>query len=96
MKSILIRPCGPVEPASGKPVYFHDDHDFDMLSFLANEFDNQHITAVIVEVEDDPLVELQAKYARLQFAAKRLLTCWEGGDLAESVRHLNRVLDLQA
>jgi len=92
MKTVILRPVGRIDATTPEKVFFPDDHGFDMVSFLTNEFDNQHIYASIVEVESDSLADLQLKYAELRRAADTVVSCWESGDLAAAVRHMNRVL----
>jgi hypothetical protein len=93
MKSILIRPSGPISQSTGKRAY-SDDAAFDLLSFLTNEFDNQDITAELVEIGYDNanqrVMQLEGKLKALRLAAKHVVACWERGDLASAVRQLDR------
>ncbi|MFP3609225.1 hypothetical protein SB778_03810 [Paraburkholderia sp. SIMBA_050] len=90
MKSILVSPAA--SSASGTQHYGDQPADFDMLSFLTNEFDNQDIRAFVVELNDASgqmdFVRLSKRYNRLRIAARCVVARWEGGDLAGAVRNL--------
>lgn len=92
MKSILISPAGYFDPSTGDRDYGDQEADFDMLSFLVNEFDNQDIRAEVIELVDSSahldLIRLRKQYKRLQMAARCVVARWEGGDLAAAVRNL--------
>jgi hypothetical protein len=92
MKSILVSPAGEFDPSSGRRDYGDQEADFDMFSFLTNEFDNQDIRAEVIELVDSSaqldLIRLRKQHKRLQMAARCVVARWEGGDLAAAVRNL--------
>ncbi|MEZ2310789.1 hypothetical protein AB6809_29515 [Paraburkholderia sp. RCC_158] len=93
MKSILVSPAGSASMSTGKQNYGDSlEADFDMFSFLTNEFDNQDIRAEVVELLDSSahldLIRLRKQHKRLQMVARCVVARWEGGDLAAAVRNL--------
>jgi hypothetical protein len=91
MKSILISPAGSANISTGKQNYGDGlEADFDMLSYLTNEFDNADICALVVELEESPVsvATMQIQLEFLKQAARRVVACWQSGDLAAAVREL--------
>jgi hypothetical protein len=93
MKSILVSPAGSVNMSTGKQNYGDSlEADFDMFSFLTNEFDNQDIRAHVVELTDSSahldMIRLRKQHKTLVTVARTVVARWEGGDLAGAVRNL--------
>jgi hypothetical protein len=84
IKSVIIRPAAK---------RYGQDKDFEMSSFLENEFSNQGISAQIIAAPYDAMAriaELNLKLNALQAAAARVVAAVEEGSskLAKHVRAL--------
>jgi hypothetical protein len=98
MKPILIRPNN-TERGASHPSYVPPggDESFDMLSYLTNEFENADIRAELIELSPGnsalQVMAMHARQQRLTKAAREVIQCWEGGDLAAAVRELDLIVD---
>jgi hypothetical protein len=89
IKSVIIRPA---EKRYGQ------DKDFEMSSFLENEFNNQRIRAQIISAPFDAMAriaELVEKLNNVRTAAQKVIDSVDEGnfDLSSRIRELDRVLD---
>jgi hypothetical protein len=86
-ESVIIR------PASTR--YGGQDADFSMFDYLQNEFESDKIHAVLTHVPYDisaKMQRLESDRAALLDTAKMVIDSWEKGDLAATVRALDRAV----
>lgn len=94
MKAILIRPNGPKPtPASERTFGSHVEPNFDMASFLENEFNSHGFEAVISTLPDESVESLTRRLLELQRACVSVVRARQQQELDAAIRELDRLMN---